>query len=189
MTQQRRRTIHKAVSSHKGKKIFPYRISENVIELTRWKDKVSPEDFPSEFSFPKDISKAVLYDERQARNPTKPISRSKQKRVKDNSEEAGRDKDGHNQVLTRGGGCICCRKTASTISTLCKCTTTPWNIKNTEHRIQQHIDLRWVDDTHGVGVYALTSFKKGGLLGEYVGEPVSDVEASFESRYLFGIEA
>jgi hypothetical protein len=44
-----------------------------------------------------------------------------------------------------------------------------------------------VDDSLGVGAYALSPFRKGAILGEYVGEFVPDVEA-IESRYLFGID-
>ena len=177
-TKQRRRAIHKAVSFYKSEKIFPRYTAQNVIDLARWKGEDRPRGYPSNLKFPEDVLKAALFSKKHSQRRNTSAQKHK-KRTTTRSE-------GY-QIINRARRCASCFRTANTASALCQCTTAPWDIRNTKAWRELNIALRWVDDSFGVGAYALSPFKKGAILGEYVGELVPDVE-TIESRYLFGID-
>ncbi|UPX14422.1 uncharacterized protein EKO05_0004904 [Ascochyta rabiei] len=74
---------------------------------------------------------------------------------------------------------------------MCNCTTTSRDDTNIPDWQAQNIDLRWVSDHLGIGAYALNTFKKDTVLGEYLGELVPGyflpVEGSGGDRYSYNV--
>lgn len=167
------RTLHKATSTYKGKIELTRRISENMIDLARWKGQRKPRWYPAHLQHPTDMLQAVLY-----RRAPSTRTRTKSKKSKSTRNPSYR-------VADTADNCKTCNNAATTIANLCNCDTTPWDTHNTETWRQQNIDLRWRSDT-GIGTFALQSFAATAILGEYVGELVRTDDTQ-DSRYLFDV--
>lgn len=160
-------TLYKARSTYQGRLTYARRISEDVIDPTRWSDKnkKTPRGCPAGLSFPEDVMKAVLHSK-----ILKPL-KSKHPKV--------------NRVAKAHRLCQTCDTAADHVDELCNCTTVPWAERLTESWREQNIELRLVSDEMGIGAFALQPLPQGLVLGEYLGELVHN--GDIDSTYLFNI--
>ncbi|KAJ4365996.1 hypothetical protein N0V95_000373 [Ascochyta clinopodiicola] len=166
-------TLHKATAIYEGRKIFPRRITENVIDVARWETNGrirKPGKYPAGLRHPLDILTAVLYKKPRSRKAKTAAKKSTAKKPTVMKPTVMKPVASYLAAAIKR--CASCHTTARTSNQVCDCTTTAWDNTNTPDWQAQNIDLRWVSDLLGVGAYALNSFTKYMVLGEYLGELV-----------------
>lgn len=181
------KTKHKPMSWYQDYKDFVRLVTENMIDLSQWDDKVSPDGWLIRcLRFAQDLLKFALYgkmidlglsdDRKKSKKGSHP--------PRPDYEIWEKNTEGINGQLK----CDLCNKVPGprSISKLYKCTSVPCAMQNTLPWQQRNTDLRCEDDARGTGAFALSKCEDREILAEYQSELTPPNGA--DSRYTSGID-